>query len=117
MVSLLDIYNIKIWVKPCMFLDLLTAELSVTVHFDALGLTIALINVNHIASRVRRSHFAVIAITVGRLDSGNSVIRIFVALNPSIPDDEQQECDPAYSAFEGLVLVRRIGSKIPMKQR
>lgn len=46
MVSLLDIHNINIWVKPCMFLDLLTAELSVTIHFDALGLTIALINVN-----------------------------------------------------------------------
>jgi len=89
-----------------MFLDLQTAVLSVTVQFDSLGLTIALFNVSKAASREGRSHFAVIAITVGLLDSGNSVMRIFVALNPSIPGSEQRECDPTYSAFEGLMLAR-----------
>jgi hypothetical protein len=62
------------------------------------------------------THFAVIAITVGLWSSGNSVMRIFVALNPSIPDSEQKSM-----RFSILGIwrsdVSKIGQEKPIKQR
>jgi hypothetical protein len=62
-------------------------------------------------------YFAVIAITVGRWLSWNSVIRIFVALNPSIPRHEPWSQKDSVTWHLQVYQIRTFTKALPMKQR